>query len=98
MGSIAFGSVRRGIKKTTKKTTIKMYNLARRITGYASSASYEKRGKSVGALREYTMYNKKVPSITLEIGVGSCPLPSSQFGSVWRRNYSLVIREARLLG
>lgn len=98
MGSIAFGSVRRGIKKTTKKTTIKMYNLARKITGYASSASYERRGKSVGALREYTMYNMKVPSITLEIGVGGCPLPSSQFGSVWRRNYSLVIREARLLG
>ncbi|MBU5478727.1 hypothetical protein KQI69_05870 [Eubacterium sp. MSJ-13] len=97
MGSIAFGSVRRGMKKTTKSTTIRMYNLARSITGYASSASYEKGGKSVGALREYTMYNMKVPSITLEIGVGGCPLPSSQFGSVWRRNYSLVIREAKLL-
>lgn len=43
------------------------------------------------------MYNMRIPSITLEIGVGGCPLPSSQFGSVWRRNYSLVIREARLL-
>ena len=74
-----------------------MYNLARSITGYASSASYEGSGKSVGALREYTMYKMRIPSITLEIGVGGCPLPSSQFVSVWRRNYSLVIREARLL-
>ena len=97
MGSIAFGSVRYKTTRSVKRTTIKMYNLARSITGYVSSASYEGSGKSVGALREYTMYNMRIPSITLEIGVGGCPLPSSQFGSVWRRNYSLVIREARLL-
>ena len=93
MGSIAFG----GVVGPTKKVTTKMYRLARGITGYASSASYEAGRKSVGALREYTMYTMKIPSITLEIGTGGCPLPTSQFPSVWRQNYSLVIREAKLL-
>ena len=93
MGSIAFG----GVVGPTKVVTTKMYRLARSITGYASSASYEAGRKSVGALREYTMYTMKIPSITLEIGVGGCPLPTSQFPSVWKRNFSLVIREAKLL-
>lgn len=97
MGSIAFGSIRDKTTESVRSTTTRMYNLARGITGYSSGASYEKGSKSAGELREYTMYNVKIPSITLEIGIGGCPLSTSQFGSVWGRNYSLVIREARLL-
>ena len=92
MGSIVYGDSSGGVRKSTSK----MYSLARGITGYADSKGAASGGKSVGNLREYVMYKIKVPSITLEIGVNGCPLPISQFSGIWRRNHSLVLREARL--
>lgn len=94
MGSIVFGS---GGKGKVKSDTLKMYGLARSITGYTSGASYGSGGPSVGSMRDYIMEKVKSPCITLEIGVGGCPLPTSQFASIWRKNQVLVIREAKLL-
>jgi hypothetical protein len=98
MGSIVFGSCKK--KNSAKKTTTKMYRLARSITGYSSAAGYtsstsDKYGEA-GNLREYLVYKKKIPSITLEIGKGSCPGSISEFPSIWDKNYSLVFREAAL--
>lgn len=67
------------------------------LTRYGSSAGYNAGKPSIGNFREYVVYKKKIPSITLEIGVRGCPLPSSQFPSAWRRNYRLVLEEAKLL-
>ena len=54
--------------------------------------------KEEGAyMRDYVMEKIKSPCITLEIGVAGCPLPISQFSSIWRKNESLVLREAKLL-
>lgn len=95
MGSIVFGS---GGSGKVKKETQKMYRLARKITGYASGDSYgSSSGPSVGSMRDYVMEKIKSPCITLEIGVAGCPLPISQFSSIWRKNESLVLREAKLL-
>ena len=95
MGSIVFGS---GGSGKVKKETQKMYRLARKITGYASGDSYgSSSGPSVGSMRDYVMEKIKSPCITLEIGVAGCPLPISQFSSIWRKNESLVFREAKLL-
>ena len=95
MGSIAFGGcTKRG---NVRKMTAAMYRRAIALTGYGSSAGYGSGKPSVGNFREYVVYKKKVPSITLEIGVGGCPLGSRQFPSIWRKNYRLVLEEAKLL-
>lgn len=42
------------------------------------------------------MYKKGIPSITLEIGKKACPLSANEFPSIWQKNKSLVIKEAKL--
>lgn len=95
MGSIAFGSCSQ--RGNIKKMTSAMYRRAVALTGYGSSAGYRTGQPSVGSFRDYVMRKKKVPSITLEIGLRGCPLPSSQFPSIWRKNYRVVLEEAKLL-
>ncbi len=93
-GSIVFGSYEGKLKDTIDS----MFDLACEITGYANASDYGlDGGKSVGNLREFLMYKKNIPSITLEIGTVPCPLPASQFNEIWKRNKTLVIREAKLL-
>ncbi len=92
-GSIIFGECSGPLEPVITE----MYNLARDVTGYSSAASYSGDSKSVGNLREYVMYNKNVPSITIEVGTVSCPLPASQFGGIWEKNRMLVLKEANLL-
>lgn len=97
-GSILFGEATGSVKPVVTK----MYNLAKKITGYADSRSYEEsvnehsKKKNIGNLREYAMYKKKIPSITLEIGRNACPLSAGEFPSIWQKNKNLVIREAKL--
>lgn len=95
MGSIAFGGCSK--RGNVRKVTAAMYRRAVALTRYGSSAGYNAGKPSIGNVREYVVYKKKIPSITLEIGVRGCPLPSSQFPSVWRRNYRLVLEEAKLI-
>jgi DNA-binding protein Fis len=95
MGSIAFGGCSK--RGNVRKVTTAMYRRAVALTRYGSSAGYNTGKPSIGNFREYVVHKKKIPSITLEIGVRGCPLPSSQFPSVWRRNYRLVLEEAKLL-
>lgn len=92
-GSIIFGDYEGPLKKAITD----MYELACGITGYASSASYNGDGNSVGNLREFIMYKKNLPSITLEIGTQPCPLPVSEFREIWKKNKDLVLLEADLL-
>lgn len=91
MGQIVFGDY--GRKNKSLRADIKnMYNIARRTTGYSSSAGYG--GSSNGNYREYLIYKLKVPSVTIEIGRSSCPVPKYQYASTFKRNKLLVLREA----
>ena len=92
-GSIIFGDYEGPLKKAITD----MYELACNITGYASSAGYSGDSKSVGNLREFVMYKKNLPSITLEIGTKPCPLPVSEFKEIWKKNKDLILLEANLL-
>lgn len=92
-GSIIFGDYEGPLKKAITD----MYELACNITGYASSAGYSGDSKSVGNLREFVMYKKNLPSITLEIGTKPCPLPISEFREIWKKNKDLILLEADLL-
>ncbi len=92
-GSIVFGDYEGPLKEIITE----MYTLACDITGYTSAAGYNGDSKSVGNLREYVMYKKNLPSITLEIGKSACPLPKEEFRDVWKRNRTLVLRETEML-
>lgn len=91
MGSIIFGDSE---KKNVRNQTTKMYKLAIKETGYVSAAGYS--GSGHGNYREYVMYKCKVPSITIEIGRRPCPLPQSEFRSIWKANKDVVMKEAQL--
>ena len=97
-GSILFGEATGSVKPVVTK----MYELAKKITGYADSSGYEEsvnehsKKKNIGNLREYAMYKKSIPSITLEIGKRACPLYANEFPSIWEKNKDLVLREAKL--
>ncbi len=96
MGSIVFGD-HSGLSGSVAANTNKMYETARKVTGYASAAGYSGgTSDSSGNLREYIMYQKHLPSITLEIGRRVCPGPISEFPAIWKANANLVLREAML--
>lgn len=91
-GSIIFGDYEGPLKETITD----MYTLARSITGYSGYSGSDKED-STGNLREFVMYKKRLPSITLEIGKSFCPLPLYEFNGIWQKNKNLVLLEAELL-
>lgn len=92
MGSIIYGSC--SIKGKIRTKTSRMYNLARRLTGYSSAGSGG--GFGYGNYREYVMYNLKLPSITIEVGRTPCPVPRREYPGIWNKNKDVVFREAAL--
>ncbi len=94
-GSILYGRCAGQATSKVKKQTTRMYKLARSLTGYrlmpTESISYAR-----GCSREYFLYKRNIPCITLETGYGSCPLGAREFSSIWKKNKDVVIREAML--
>lgn len=94
-GSILYGRCNSHATKKVRNTTTKMYKIAQRLTGYhlmpTESLSY-----AGGCSREYFLYGRNIPFITLEVGTGAAPLSGSEFSSIWRKNKNVVIREAQL--
>ena len=75
MGRIIYGDCTKG---SLKKDTYKMYDIAKKITGY-SKAPDGGSGKSWGGqYREYVMDLLNKPSITIEIGSSVAPCPHWQ--------------------
>lgn len=95
MGSIIYGSSNGARSTSAAIGTERMYQTARKITGYSRAGGGGKTD-SGGGLREYVMCDLGLPSITLEIGRHTCPGPISEFSRIWRENANLVLREAAL--
>jgi g-D-glutamyl-meso-diaminopimelate peptidase len=91
-GSIIYGRCSDRAQTSVAKVTNKMYKVAKKETNYYLYGT----GVSANQSREYFIYVRNIPCITLEIGKGSSPLPSSQFSSIWKKNKNLVIKEAAL--
>ena len=95
MGQIIFGSCK---SKTVSGNTSRMYNIARSLTGYSSSAGYKAatppRG---GEYREYVMYYVKAPSITIEMGTTTAPCSYWDYASAYRKNQYVVLKIANAL-
>lgn len=70
----------------------KQYNLAKKIRSYnhyrmmPKSASTEKRG----GFADWLVYEKKIPSVTVETGSVPCPLPHSQYAAIYKRNNEML--------
>ena len=94
-GSILYGRCAGSATRYVKNQTYRMQKLARSITGYSLMPTESIR-QANSCSREYFLYRKHIPCITIEVGHGSCPLGSGEFPSIWRKNKNLVIREAML--
>ncbi len=92
MGSVIFGQCTDAATASVKKKTQKMYQTAHSLTGYSLYGASSSHGQS----REYILYKKKIPCITLEIGRRTCPVPQNQFPTVWNENKELILKEAAL--
>ena len=96
-GSIIFGDCEKKKNSSLFKQTTQMYETAVSLTGYTSAQDYNSGSSgSAGNFREFVMYQCGIPSITIEIGKQSCPLPISEFTSIWEKNKLVVIEEAKL--
>lgn len=66
----------------------KQYQLAKKITAcnnyrmMPKSSSTEERG----GFADWLVYEKKIPSVTIETGSMECPLPHSQYRSIYKKN------------
>ena len=47
------------------------------------------------SLSDWCELNLGIISITIETGVGVCPLPISQFETIWLQNYNLLAKSAK---
>lgn len=94
MGSIIFGGG--GLGGKLQKDTDKLYYQTRRITGYASAASYHSSSGGDGNYLTYIHNVKRIPGITLEIGRITCPAPAWEYPSIWKKNKMVVLQAAKL--
>lgn len=58
-----------------------------KINGY--KLSYDPR--SVAAFDDWCMIEKNIPSVTVETGIASCPLPIGEFEKIWNDNRDLWV-------
>lgn len=94
-GSIIYGKCAGQATASVRRQTTRMYKTAQSLTGYhlmpTESLSY-----AGGCSREYFLYKRRIPCITLEVGRNACPLGIGEFSSIWNKNKNVVIRVAML--
>ncbi len=61
----------------------------RSVTGYDLSGNDDTTG---GGFKDYAMDALGIPSVTIEIGTRSCPLPLDEFSAIWLRNREVLPR------
>lgn len=94
-GSILYGRCASNAETKVEQVTDRMYRTAQSLTGYRLMPT-ESLSSAAGCSREYFLYKRDIPCITLEVGRGTCPLSIREFPSIWRKNKNVVIREAML--
>lgn len=66
----------------------RLYELATKIRSFNGYAMMPKSGSTDGAggFADWLVYAKKITSVTIETGTVVCPLPHSQYDSIYRKN------------
>lgn len=69
----------------------KQYNLAKKIRSYNHYRMMPKSGSTDGngGFADWLVYEKKIPSVTIETGSVACPLPHSQYASIYKKNNAM---------
>jgi hypothetical protein len=47
--------------------------------------------KAGGGFADWIVYKKKIPSVTVETGTEACPLPRSQYKSIYKKNHDMFM-------
>lgn len=94
-GSIIYGKCAKEIRSDVKKQTARMTSVAKKLTGYRLMPTESVR-YAAGCSREYFLYKRNIPFITIEVGYGACPLGAREFKSIWKKNKDMVMRQAML--
>lgn len=69
-------------------------NIASGLNGYKMMNCKTTSNVVLGGFGDWTMLTLGIPSITIEIGKGTCPLPQSEFESIWNSNKEMWERIA----
>ena len=82
----SFGAAPEAVEKRSKE----LAELVKSETGYIlGSESANKNSKGSGAYKEYIAL-KGIPSVTIEVGLGSCPLPDTDIDGIWEKNHNVL--------
>ncbi len=57
------------------------------VTGYPMDANYEKLDPA--GYKDWAIYRKGIPSLTIEVGHETSPVPPAQFPAIWQANRSV---------
>ena len=63
------------------------------VTGY-SLVPAENNGTGIGSLKTWLSEVKSIPCVTIEAGIGTCPLPETDLEPVWQRNRDVLYEAA----
>ena len=66
----------------------KLANLASQCTGYPTYANYK--SLDPAGYKDWAIQKKGIPSLTIEVGHGSNPVPHDQMESIWKQNKNLI--------
>lgn len=78
-----------------KKESDALLNVVKKLTGYKPVTTKFSKKSAVG-FSDWVSNIKKNPALTIEIGVNSCPLPISEFKSIWSKNKFVLVESALL--
>lgn len=92
MGRILYWNF--GQTGTARNKELALLSRIRSETGYRPVIPYSKY-QSAG-YGDWIAIKKKLPTVTIEIGSVSCPLPNSQFSSIWKQNRQVLATTAEL--
>lgn len=79
-----------GAADEVEARSLELAKLVKQDTGYIlGAASTNKNSVGSGAYKEY-LAAKGIPAVTIEVGVGSCPLPESDITGIWGKNQNVL--------
>lgn len=74
--------------------SLKLAQITKRITGYEIK---RQDANSAGGYKDWAMSALKIPSITIEVGRGECPILKSEFDEIYKENRELIFALAKEL-
>lgn len=83
-----------GQKDKLKKESKKLTGLVKKLTGYQLMPKFSK--KESAGFGDWVSIKKKLPTVTIEVGSGSCPLSKKKFKQIWKKNKMVYIAVADL--